>query len=521
MVSRQYVHDQVYFISLMGVAVGLPLNKIVLSISGLLMAANWLIEGGFKEKIRRLKTQKTGLLLSALFVVLAFTLFYSDNLGDGIKDLRIKLPMLLFPIVILSSQNLNKTKYSWVLHAFLATVVLVTAINFINYRTGIYLGDSREMSLFGSHIRLSLMVTFAFFFSLYAAWKKKNALGLVYYLLAFWLLIYAYKSEVLTGYFGLIITSLFLIFWSILHQIKKHKKTAIVVASLLSVVVFYIFYLAVYPIPKETISRSDLEQNTELGGTYHHDTTSIILENGYYIHYFICHEELDSMVILHYGKSLSQLKAEMPDFFPTLIRYMSSLGLRKDAMGFSKLTDQDLENILRGIPSAVYARGGIKSRLSRITMELQKHLEGADPNGSTIQQRIEYWRTGKDIIRAHPIFGVGVGDVQLAYNKQYELNGSRLYPENRLHSHQQFMTIWISAGIAGLFIFLAHILLVLKTSFQRKSILLYLFSIIITFSYFFEDTLETQVGVTLAAFFLSFLLKQEHHETFFDDHKNE
>jgi hypothetical protein len=521
MLSKQRIHANIYFISLLGVAIGLPLNKIILSISGLLMALNWIVEANFVEKLNILKSQKTGLMFSILFVLMVFSLFYSNNLTYGLNDLRIKLPMLLFPVVILSSKSLTSAKYSAVLHAFLISLVLVTVINFVNYQVGIYQHDSREMSLFGSHIRLSLMVTFAFFWTLYAGWNNKKWIAIIYYLCAIWFLFYAYKSEVLTGYFGLVITALALIFWGLIHQFTKHRKTAFLVASLLALLVGIIFYRAVYPIPKETLSKEALFEKTIYGGTYQHDTTSVILENGYYIHYFICNEELDSMVQLKTGKSIEIMNQEHNDFFPTLIRYMTSLGLKKDADGFSQLTATDFENILNGIPSVVYAEGGVKSRLARITMELQKHLEGADPNGSTIQQRIEYWRTGKDIIKNNFLFGVGIGDVQDAFNHQFDLNQSRLTEINRLHSHQQYMTIWISCGIIGLLVFLLNIVLTVKIAFRSQSILLYMFVIIISFSYFFEDTLETQVGVSLAAFFLSLLLKQEQEKPFFGEKKTE
>jgi hypothetical protein len=520
MLSRSQIHENIYFVTVLGIAVGLPLNKIMLSISGLLMALNWIVEGKFKEKFENIKKQKVGLLPASLFVILALTLLYSSNQTYGINDLRIKLPLLLFPIVILSSKALTKIQYKIVINGFLASVVLVTLINYINYTSGLHMSDSREMSLFGSHIRLSLMVTFAFFSALYIAWKRRNLISLSHFAASLWLLFYAYKSEVLTGYFGMVIASLFLVFWGVSHQFKNHKSAVFAVCLSLTALISIVFYYAIYPIPKETFTTEQLNEKTPYGGTYHHDTTSIILENGYYIHYFVCHEELDSMLNLSLGKSIEELSQNQTDFFPTLIRYMSSLGLRKDADGFAQLSQEDLDNILKGIPSVVYAQGGIKSRLARITMELQKHLEGADPNGSTIQQRIEYWRTGKDIINAHPIFGVGVGDVQDKFNAQYEINNSRLYPENRLHSHQQFMTIWIASGVFGLAILLLSTLLSLKVAFRKKSVLLYLFIVIITFSYFFEDTLETQVGVTLAAFFMSLLLKQEQESPFFESENN-
>jgi O-antigen ligase len=198
-----------------------------------------------------------------------------------------------------------------------------------------------------------------------------------------------------------------------------------------------------------------------------------------------------------------------PNLFSNLIRYMSSLGLRKDAHGVAQLSTQDVVYIQQGYPSIIYAQGGLNARLARITMEIQKHLEGADPNGSTIQQRLEYWKTGLDIIKQNPFIGVGIGDIQTAFNTQFELNDSRLHPENRLHTHQQFLTFWIGTGILGLLLFIFYTVATLLIALRYNSYLLLVFWAIITFSYFFEDTLETQVGVTLAAFFVTFILKQE------------
>jgi len=521
MLTRQQVHENIYFISLLGVAIGLPLNKIVLSLSGILMAANWLIEGNFRDKIIEIKRQKSGLLFTLLFLILAISLIYTENLNYGQNDLRIKLPMLLFPIVILSSKTLDFNKYYYIILGFLLSVVLVTVINYINFITGIYSGtDCREMSLFGSHIRLSLMVTFCFFVALYGAWINFRGLRYALISIAFWLLFYTYKSEVLTGYFSMIFTFLMLLFWSVYNQVGQHRKFILILSLALSFFTVYLFYLAIYPIPKESMTKKSFTETTIHGGKYQHDTTSIILENGYYIHYFVCHAELDSMWHLKTGESIEEFSKEQPDLFPTLIRYMSSLGLRKDAEGFTKLSDKDIKNIIHGIPSVVYAEGGIKSRLARINIEFQKYLENADPNGSTIQQRLEYWRTGRNIIESNPIFGVGVGDVQDAFFYQFKMNRSRLFPENQLHSHQQFMTIWISSGIFALLIFILHILLMFYVAFRKKSILLFLFNTILTFSYFFEDTLETQVGVTLAAFFITFLFKQEQEQPHFDSSKN-
>lgn len=508
MSQRDIWHKRIYWLTLFGVVIGLPLNKLVLSLSGMLMALNWLIEGDFKTKFSRLKNEKTGLLLSALFLFIALTLLYSNDFEYGLKDLRIKLPMLLFPLVILSSEAVSEKLYKWLIFAFVLSIFGVTLANYLFYcqSSKVYV-DVREMSLFDSHIRLSLMVAIAAFLSGRAFFELRGILKIVALILTLWFLYYTHKSEVLTGYFSVVIAAFAVLIWYVFNKSKLPKLLLASSSILICSLIFYVLYLAVYPIPKEHLNKTDLPKFTALGNPYDHNLESKILENGYYIHYFVCADELDSIWQIKTGTSL--LSNENQQLYPTLLRYMTSLGLRKDADGISKLSTEDIQNIQSGYPSVVYADGGLRARLARITMEIQKHLEGADPNGSTIQQRFEYWRTGLNIIKENIVLGVGAGDVQSAFNEQYDNQNSRLNPENRLHTHQQFLTIWIATGIFGLVLFLTYILLIIRLSVQLNSYTLLVVWSIITFSYFFEDTLETQVGVTLAAFLITFILKQE------------
>jgi len=514
MSQRILWHKWIYWVAIFGIVAGLPLNKIVLSLSGLLMAVNWLVEGQFRIKLNRLKQEKSGLLLAVLYLLLATTLFYSEDLNYALKDLRIKLPMLLFPVVILSSAPLPLTLYRKVIAVFVLSVTVVTVTNFILFQNAQNeFIDARQMSLFDSHIRLSLMVAFGFFITARAFFKLQGGLKIVPLILSFWFLFYTFKSEVLTGYFSLLIGAFVLALWYFFKRTKLSRPILGFGTLLTVLAVLYVLYLAVYPIPKEVLNHKELPEFTALGGRYEHDTTSVIRENGYYIHYFVCFSELDAAWREKTGGDL--FSEDNPNLFSNLIRYMSSLGLKKDAEGMAQLSEQDLKYIQQGYPSIIYARGGLNARLARITMEIQKHLEGADPNGSTIQQRLEYWKTGLDIIKQHPVFGVGIGDIQTAFNAQFELNNSRLHPENRLHTHQQFLTFWIGTGILGLLLFVFYTMATLFIALRNNSYLLLVFWAIITFSYFFEDTLETQVGVTLAAFFVTFILKQEREDKLF------
>lgn len=512
--QRAIWHKRIYWLTLFGVAVGLPLNKIVLSLSGLLMALNWIVEGQFNIKFKRLKEQKTGLLLAILFCFLAATLVYSEDIHYGVKDLRIKLPLLLFPVVILSSEKLSISMYRRVVAAFVLSVTSVTIMNYAYFHlSGNSFSDARQMSLFDSHIRLSLMVTIVAFIAAKTFLIVEGRIKIILLILVVWMMYYTHKSEVLTGYFSFMIAGLTVFVWFVFSYIQKNRFLIFLGILSISTAFLYLLYLNVYPIPKEHLDRENLPEFTEFGGRYQHNLNSVILENGYYIHYFVCPEELDSAWMSKTGSSL--LSNENENLYPALLRYMTSLGLRKDALGFASMSEEDIQNVLDGHPSILYAQGGFRSRLARITMEIQKHLEGADPNGSTIQQRIEYWRIGGALIKENPILGVGIGDIQLTFDEKYVANNSRLSQENRLHTHQQFLTIWIGAGIIGFLIFVFYIVLVLKKAIKLNSFPLLVVWSIISFSYFFEDTLETQVGATLAAFLVTFILHQEQKEPLF------
>jgi hypothetical protein len=73
-----------------------------------------------------------------------------------------------------------------------------------------------------------------------------------------------------------------------------------------------------------------------------------------------------------------------------------------------------------------------------------------------------------------------------------------------------FLTVQISFGILGSILFLLFLLSFLRKNYDQRNILaVCLFGVIIV-SFFIEDTLETQTGVTLfSLFFGLFLFDQQ------------
>jgi hypothetical protein len=191
----------------------------------------------------------------------------------------------------------------------------------------------------------------------------------------------------------------------------------------------------------------------------------------------------------------------------TLIRYLTSAGLRKDSLGVSSLSDNDIRNIENGIANIRFTEGStIGSMLYDIIWQIDYYRRGGNPSGHSITQRMEYFKTGLRIFKRNPIFGTGTGDVPKEFIQQYERDATVLDPGFRDRAHNQYLTFLISFGIVG---FLLIGLSVFVPVLQQKGFKSYLFLIFLSIallSMFTEDTLETHAGVSFFAYFYSLFL---------------
>ena len=181
----------------------------------------------------------------------------------------------------------------------------------------------------------------------------------------------------------------------------------------------------------------------------------------------------------------------------TLIRYLTASGYRKDAQGVRKLSLEDVKNIENGHTSPNF--NGVLARIYSVQYQISNN---GDPNGHSLLERLEYWQNGWTIAKNNFWIGVGAGDVQDAFNKQYVNSKSKLKTENRNRAHNSYLTTFITFGIIGLIYFLYFHLYFIRQSIVTKNYLGILFIITILLSYLTEDTLETQTGITFFAFFL-------------------
>jgi len=135
--------------------------------------------------------------------------------------------------------------------------------------------------------------------------------------------------------------------------------------------------------------------------------------------------------------------------------------------------------------------------------ELYEYKKTGNASGHSLAQRIEYLKTAKEIIKEHFWFGVGTGNVRLAFDKKYIEMNSLLENEWRLRAHNQLVTFLLTFGIFG---FIWLIFALFYPAIKEKGFNDFLFTIlflIIIISFINEDTFETQAGVTFFIIFYS------------------
>ncbi len=489
------IHGIVHLIGISGVAAGVPFNKIMMSLSMMLMVLNLLLESNYKQYWINLRSNRVYHIILAFFLLHIVGLLWTSNFEYALHDLNGKLPLLVIPTILTAKPIESRKELHLILTFFIGSATLLSIINFAFYQHfigNIEYDDIRGMSLFGSHIRFGIILSMSVGIGLYFL-KQKHYSSVLLTILICWLTFYTFYSQVLSGiltWVAVLVT--FIVFLSI-------RKLPILTLSGLIVLGASAVTLLVWLFDPMTLDMSkyeNLDKYTAEGNLYEHSVDLVTVETGEPMHIYICHKELSRdwpkySDIPYYSEDIKGQPMQH-----TLLRYLSSKGLRKDAVGLAQLTPEDIRNVENGIATSVNT--GLMARLYSIKHQL---INEQDPNDHSLLERLEFWKTGIEIAKDNLVFGVGTGDVQDSFNEKYTKNNSLLTEENRNRAHNMFLTMLITFGIfGGIFFIFFHLYFLIK-NIRWNQIIPVLFTILILTSYLVEDTLETQTGVTFFALF--------------------
>jgi hypothetical protein len=301
----------------------------------------------------------------------------------------------------------------------------------------------------------------------------------------------------------LLIISLFLVVRQSKNSILKISLILIVAASFISTVFFISGEIKSF-YKKGSAYSYPLKNQTVNGNPYQHYPERKDIENGNQVWIYLNEDELRKE-----WNSRSLIKYDSNDFRDqklryTLIRYLTSTGLTKDSAGLAKLRDIDIRFIENGITNILFTEGKpVKSKVYEVIWQIDYYINGGNPSGHSVTQRMEYMKKGWHLYEENVLTGTGTGDIKNEFKNQFRKENSMLESRFIYLPHNQFLTFLISFGIIGFIIISCSILIpaVMKKVF--RSFLFNCFFIIILLSLFGEDTLETHPGVSFFAYFYS------------------
>ena len=523
---RPYL-NQAYLLGMLMVAVGLTLSPFLMGMSQFWLILVWLVDGvvdkDFKQKLSRLWQNKAAVLLVAFYLLHVVGLLWTSDFQYAVKDLRVKMPILVMPFVLSSMESLDHKRFNFVMLVYVLSVFIATQFSFVSYLKHDY-EDVREISHFISHIRFCLNIVFSMAVIGYYLYKRRISKGkgvpsfgpkvvldqfLMWFLL-FWFAYLVYIFESLSGYVILVAVVIVSAVYAFLQWKKSRAWHIAVGAVALAVLVIGIVLVShfVKPMLKvEPVDFAALEKQTIQGNGYWHDTVYNPVEDGKYVGLYYCKKEMQEAWPQRSSLPFDGTTTNGESLEATLARYLTSKGLRKDAQGVMALTDEDIHNIEQGVANYNnWKYPGMHARLSSTLFEYNLYRRFNNPNGGSLSQRLEYTRASFHIIGRHLWFGVGTGDVPQAFAQTYDEIHSPLKEEFRFRAHNQYLAIAVAFGLVGLAFFLFVLLYPWLESKRNHTYLYVVFLCIILLSMFPEDTLETQAGATLFAFFEALLL---------------
>lgn len=504
-----YQKFYVFFFSVL--AFGMSMGEIFMSISSIAVAVVWIVERDFSNKWTRIKELKYAPL--AFLIIYFVHLVWLANTSDisiGLRDIELKLPLLCYPIVLGSIAVFNKKQWLIIIFSFLLGIFINSFVGFWLYYGGESFNSNRELSIFISHIRLSLMIGISIFI---AGWlilhlKDKRKYLLVLFILP--VLWYLRLLESGTGYIVLLVIGfVFLIYLTTVFNYKWLKLSLVFSVIVFGIASFFYIQNIHTSLTKVTDKNdlSNLDTYSAGGEFYLNDLHGTWLENGNYIWLYIAPKETERA-----WNRVSDIKFDSTDrkdqpIYSTLYRYLTSRGLRKDSLGVAQLSEVDIQNIQEGLATIVPPKSGFTARVEKVVYEFINYQMGHNPNGHSVIQRYHFVQAGLEIFKENRWLGIGTGDEKTAYDAYYEKVNSPLLPENRLRAHNQFISFLVCFGLIGSLLLLFALGYPLFT--LPLNILAIISVLIIYLSFLSDDTMDTQAGVTFVSFFYCFFLFQK------------
>lgn len=488
-----------------------------------LLLVNWLFEGWLRTEgdtgssvwEKRWQMARESRLLQAfvaLFFLHVIGLLWTHNLAEGLRVINHVLPLLLLPLVVLTTSPAEGNTRRVILLLYVLTVFVLTVIGFVRWLTIPDL-PYRDIIPYISHIRFSLNICMVIF--LLTQFSDSNfrlpffnfQFSIPFILRLFLLLWFLFMLLLLRSYTALVIlavASLIAILITSAENRRRWRWLAIWCAVMATgAILTFLACRSYYQLIPQ--AREPLREYTAGGRPYEHHCDGFI-ENGNYVNNYICRTELLAEWPKRSNVPLHSLTSSGYPVESALIRYLNTLGLTKDSAGIAALSDIQVSEIARGVANPIYEHGGpLKKMLHVLLFEFENYRCYRAVMGFSMLQRVELWRCACRVIEQHPWLGTGTGDLRDEMHTQFLATNSPMLCHELL-PHSEYLTLTALFGIPAtlLLVLLFFFALRHSSSTLRRSPLAVLWLATILISFLTENTLDSLPGVLFCTWFLAF-----------------
>ena len=488
-----------------------------------LLSVNWLCEGRWREKWQMAKESRLLHAYMTIYLALVVGMLWTGNTAFGLSVLQVKLPLLVVPLIILTTERPRGIERFCVEWVYIITLFIVTIIAVVRMITIPEL-PYRDAVPYISHIRFALNCCMVIFILVGEIGDKETGD------LEIWSKVIRRKETgdkgVRSKNFRVIIAKGILVVWLLAFLVLIRSFTAFAVLAVVSLVMILAYHrrwplvalwvliagLTVFVIGREVksyyhmvpLAEGPLAEQTANGRSYSHANDGII-ENGNYINNYVCSEELRKEWNNRSSIDYDDVTADGYSVESTLVRYLNAMGQTKDSMGVAAMSDADIDAVERGVANPVYEGSNpLRKMVYVMLLEREFYVHTHAVAGFTMLQRFELWRTTVDIIKDNPLFGVGTGDAVDELHSRLENQGSELTGTTK-RTHNEYLSLMAMIGIVG---FAAIVFMFIRAIPDKKKTpcigyLMTAWILTILISCVTEDTLDTLAGILFCSWFLA------------------
>lgn len=506
--------ENTFFFSLIFTVAIFPFSEALVSISsGLLLLQAIVFRSWLHPSFKR-GSNVSLLFLFSIFGVYILGVIFTNDFSFALYELKKVIFWIVIPLAFFLSPRLPDHKIYLIFKIFILAVTVSALIFTFKLLLHKYFQVEGVRSIgFISHIRFSFQVVLSLIILAWFFIRRKNLriekgqillIGLILFLTYFLFLL-----QSLLGIIAFIGTIGVSVMYYLANIKRKGLKLlfAVVLLFLISIPFWFITDIVNDYYDYEEVDQLMIDHFTPSGNKYEFDFDNKSRENGHLVYIYICHDELreewNKRSKIKYDDTLNAYPLNI-----TLIRYLSSLGIRKDSAAISGLTNKDIELIENGITNYKFKNRffSIYPRVYETIWEVDNYIRSGDPNNKSLVQRFEFVKASLMLLGERPWFGIGTGNWVLRYNEVYDNMDSRLDKDKRASSHNQYLNYMVKFGIIGFLCIVIAILVPVFREGHQKNFIFILFLVSMALANFGDANLESHMGLSFFTFFYCLFL---------------